>query len=601
VDTGSRGAAEGDENGVVEAEAEVEVEAEADSAATPAAASAVPRRSVGGKGSRGGGGGGGAGSRWSRNGSSTNLADGDGKHSQKQAEARVHPYVWAAQNILSVREHFALKNIFARDADRMRAVNAVYYMSELQRSANEFVPARDHSEMSLFNHRLLLQQHTPSVIAEQLLLPPTHDINQAVDLLDQHVDVLYNCLKSIREKQFMSEGGVSFLFSFRLFGTCAEPCPYPPHTGVMKEQQEEATKRQGGGASAVVSPVPAKNGAAAPNLKEIERNNKLRTVEAHLYATIVNNPVVAKPVVAAVVTPEAAKDSKRPKSSGAADAPQMALDATPTLPVNKRGASGADSAPHSRSGSFSYSAKSMKPHTQVVLAQSQAQGKADPKTAAHQSSGGSAVGRNSKQHAAHAAAAPPAVSSAAAVGTITAAVEAHMVGHGSSAAPADTPMFQSNQLKAAKNKAAITAEIRRRALERRRGWEMLGDAYLEVNHKWTAHVEQVEKDEGGLKEGPKLRGSASALFGGGIGIGALGSPGGIASGLHAGLGLPAGLSGLSGQLAALGGVGGDQLGAGIVATRSFDLAAASSRASGLGIARSDYEQVHLDSSAGLIC
>jgi hypothetical protein len=152
-------------------------------------------------------------------------------------------------------------------------------------------------------------------------------------------------------------------------------------------------------------------------------------------------------------------------------------------------------------------------------------------------------------------------------------------------------MFQSNNMKAAKNKAAITAEIRRRALERRRAWEMLGDAYLEVSHKWTAHVEQVEKDEGGLKEGPKLRGSASALFGGGLGIGALGSPGGLAGGLHAGLGLPAGLGALGGQLAALGGVSGDQLGGGVVSTRSFDLAAASSRASGLGIARSDYEQV----------
>ena len=28
----------------------------------------------------------------------------------------------------------------------------------------------------------------------------------AIDLLDQHVDVLYNCLKNIREKQYMSEG-----------------------------------------------------------------------------------------------------------------------------------------------------------------------------------------------------------------------------------------------------------------------------------------------------------------------------------------------------------------------------------------------------------
>jgi hypothetical protein len=323
----------------------------------------------------------------------------------------------------------------------------------------------------------------------------------------------------------------------------------------------------------------------APNLKEIERNNKLRTVEAHLYATIVNNPVLAKPTAAttaAVVTPETADVSKKSRSAAAQEAVHATQDAAPTVPLTKRGATGVDSAPHSRSGSFSYSAKSMKPHTQVVLAQSQSQGqgKADPKSVVQRD-----VARNTK----HAATAPSVVLPVVAGGTITAAVEAHMVGHVSSVAPADMPMFQSNQLKAAKNKVAVTAEIRRRALERRRAWEMLGDAYLEVNHKWTAHVEQVEKDEGGLKEGPKLRGSASALFG----IGAVGSPGGIAGNLHAGLGLPAGLGALGGQLAALGGVSGDQLGAGIVSTRSFDLAAASSRASGLGVARSDYEQVLL--------
>lgn len=203
-------AVEGEENGPEDGER---------SAGATVTAPASQRRG-GGKGSRGGGG-----SRWTQNRNSTssinlaaageseprNYKERDSSRyadsvSLKVAEPRIHPYVKAAQNINSVRDQFALKNIFTRDADRMRAVNAVYYMSELQRSANEFVPARDHSDLSVFNHRLLLQQHLPNVIAEQLLLPPTHDINQAVDLLDQHVDVLYNCLKSIREKQFMSEG-----------------------------------------------------------------------------------------------------------------------------------------------------------------------------------------------------------------------------------------------------------------------------------------------------------------------------------------------------------------------------------------------------------
>lgn len=162
-----------------------------------------------------------------------------------------------------------------------------------------------------------------------------------------------------------------------------------------------------------------------------------------------------------------------------------------------------------------------------------------------------------------------------------------MAGSATVTQPEEQPFFKKNQMSAAKNKSVITAEIRRRALERRRGWEMLGDAYLEVGHKWNAHVEQVEKDEGGLKEGPKLRGSLS--------MGQFGSSnfglGGFAGALSSGLTLPAGLVGLGGQFsAAIAGLGGDSAGL-AVSTRSFDFAAASSRASGLGIARSDYEQV----------
>jgi hypothetical protein len=205
-------------------------DAGADEPTTPASAlvPSLSRRSSGGRGR-------GPGSRSARS-----QAEADARQAQKQAEARVHPYVRASQNIHAVREQFALKNVFSREADRMRAVNAVYYMSELQRSANEFVPARDHSDLSVFNHRLLLQQHTPAVISEQLLLPPTHDINQAVDLLDQHVDVLYNCLKSIREKQFMSEG-MSFVKLSPLL------CLYSPMLTTMMcvlcRRHEGATRR----------------------------------------------------------------------------------------------------------------------------------------------------------------------------------------------------------------------------------------------------------------------------------------------------------------------------------------------------------------------
>jgi hypothetical protein len=406
----------------------------------------------------------------------------------------------------------------------------------------------------------------------------------------------------------------------------------------MKEQLEEAAKRHQahgtpaasgtsasaavsagtsastatGTASTTVTPLLVhKFGATGPNLKEIERNNKLRTVEAHLFATIANNPLPVAVKPPAAFTPSTNTQGATVKVGTAAQAQDVVLAASLSKAAAIAVAAGAgaavsgatvakrgvDSAPHSRSGSFSYSAKSMKPHTQVGLAQSQqaqAQAAAAAPPAPVPAAKSSVVQRDTHKTAKSAAAPPSVVTPpAGAPWTVTAAVEAHMAGTVAPTQPADLALFDKHKQSADKNRTAVTAEIRRRALERRRGWEMLGDAYLEVQHKWNAHVEQVEKEEGGFKEGPKLRGSLST---GHFSTPAFGI-GNFSGSLPSGLTLPSSLAGLSGRLSAeAAGLAGDGAGSGLgtsVSTRSFDMAAASSRASGLGIARSDYEQVSL--------
>jgi hypothetical protein len=102
--------------------------------------------------------------------------------------------------------------------------------------------------------------------------------------------------------------------------------------------------------------------------------------------------------------------------------------------------------------------------------------------------------------------------------------------------PADLPSFQWNLKMMQRNRHLITKEIRLRKLARRKIWEELSDAYLCIRNKWENHILQVEKQEDHLayREGPKLRGSAPSassmrptqaniLASGGGGGGGLGS------------------------------------------------------------------------------
>jgi hypothetical protein len=66
------------------------------------------------------------------------------------------------------------------------------------------------------------------------------------------------------------------------------------------------------------------------------------------------------------------------------------------------------------------------------------------------------------------------------------------------------------------NRAAVAQEIRRRKLAKQQAWDTLSDRYLNINHYWSRHVEESEKEQAeeaqimsnsSEKEGPRLRGS----------------------------------------------------------------------------------------------
>lgn len=382
----------------------------------------------------------------------------------------------------------------------------------------------------------------------------------------------------------------------------------------MKDQLEEANKKHSAGSSSnsastiPANTPPAPSAAAAalaakipgsgPNLKDIERNNRLRTVEAHLYATIVNNPAPVRPTppVVAPTSPVITKDPSKKALTPAQTTPSPASSASSAVGGDGFPRRGTDSAPHSRSGSFNYSAKSMKPHTQVVITHAPTPAAAGAPAGSAASTvaaaaaklvdrshkepyNSSAVSRAIKQGAVSAAASTPVVA------TITNAVEAHMAGITVVADPSEYPLYQKNKQNMAAHRLAVTSEIRKRKLERQRAWDMLGDAYLEINHKWTAHIEALEKEEGGwgaggIREGPKLRGSGNAI-GSAFGSGAFsGFPGALSSSI-ASVAAAAIHGSVGGSTADLAGLS--------ATTRSSEMGG--SRSSGLGVARSDYEQV----------
>lgn len=67
-----------------------------------------------------------------------------------------------------------------------------------------------------------------------------------------------------------------------------------------------------------------------------------------------------------------------------------------------------------------------------------------------------------------------------------------------------TPTFLENQESMNQLRPTMLKEIRRRKLQVRQAWELLGDHYLHVMHKWTKHIEAIA-DEDEAHEQMKLR------------------------------------------------------------------------------------------------
>jgi hypothetical protein len=234
-----------------------------------------------------------------------------------------------------------------------------------------------------------------------------------------------------------------------------------------------------------------------PNMKEklqeIQKNNRMRIVEAHLFTTIVNQStpmVVANPV---------SLRSKFQKAT-ALTSPTSASSVANTVPDSEI----AD------------------------------QGAATDKVVSEEKSNESAVKEEEQQVPPQTPQATPVddranVLAALQNGTLTIPVISDTVNQyivattvpssqQSSAPaakrlydkPADLPSYQWNLKMMQRNRHLITKEIRLRKLSRRKIWEELSDAYLCIRNKWENHILQVEKQEDHLayREGPKLRGSA---------------------------------------------------------------------------------------------
>ena len=79
-------------------------------------------------------------------------------------------------------------------------------------------------------------------------------------------------------------------------------------------------------------------------------------------------------------------------------------------------------------------------------------------------------------------------------------------------APNEDAYFKDSQSRLEEKRKLMTVAIRRKKLGIHQAWEELGDRYLEIDHKWKAHISDIEwQEEQAEASGPRLRGSYSGL------------------------------------------------------------------------------------------
>lgn len=125
-----------------------------------------------------------------------------------------HPSRLSNKEKKVLRERFQLGNIFTRESDIQRACHAIFCMNQLLKGqpADTSGGANGGGGGKLSAQYPFMSQDFSSIhSAHKVFIPSSAEISMFIDYLDSSSDMLYNYLKGIREKQYMSEGELTYL------------------------------------------------------------------------------------------------------------------------------------------------------------------------------------------------------------------------------------------------------------------------------------------------------------------------------------------------------------------------------------------------------
>lgn len=369
----------------------------------------------------------------------------------------------------SVKEHKSrskesmrfLGSIFSKEADIHRAYNAIVYMLELQKSNSDtWQPANFHRITQLSN---LLQDIKTVQAAAQLVIPRPNETSFALDLLNHTADNYYLVLKNYREKQYMLECKFA-MYACLCVGVLVFPqLPLVHIVFVLPDFTIDDLQ---------------------PPRSHLPLICQLLTRSSFLVIVIGSpifancalfwtNPVKLKDLLK--VSDKAKPSAIAPKHSVAGDNPAH----NSTL---------ADIQHHNK-------LRVLEAHFFHTIVQC-----SPPPTA------------SDDVHTSHALeGSPPSLGDylkGRGLPSVSSATEL-CLSEASQSLQTAFPVPPSVESAMKAKRASIAEVIRNRKLGRRTGWEQLGDGYLNVLHKWKAHVTDIEKVENELAqaEGPVLRGA----------------------------------------------------------------------------------------------
>lgn len=117
-----------------------------------------------------------------------------------------HPSKLSNKEKKVLREKFQLGNIFSRESDIQRACHAIFCMNQLLKGQPAEASGGGNAGKLSAQYPFMSQDFSSIHSAHKVFIPSSAEISMFIDYLDSSSDMLYNYLKGIREKQYMSEG-----------------------------------------------------------------------------------------------------------------------------------------------------------------------------------------------------------------------------------------------------------------------------------------------------------------------------------------------------------------------------------------------------------